>query len=219
MAGIAGAIVESMATHERKASDNYPTRDLRATRGMLNAIRPPKSITWLEPACGEGHISRVLTEEGYNVISTDIRHTGYGVGGVNYLEQFYEEEFGVCTNPPFYLAEEFIRHAMLNRCPFLILLLKSDFFNSDYGKRLNAEFPVTGFAPVPWRIAFLKKERGNNPIMNCSWFIWERGRPGIITPMDREGPEELPNLTLGVAVARWREAQKANEEARRAYLV
>ena len=34
-----------------------------------------------EPACGEGHLSKVLEKKGYNVYSTDLIERGYDING------------------------------------------------------------------------------------------------------------------------------------------
>jgi len=218
VANVAGAIIKSMAAHERKASDAYMTRDIRAIHGLLDVISPPLDRVVFEPACGNGDISRVLHQRGYKTISRDLRHTGYGEGGHDYLESD-ETDYSMISNPPFNLAHDFIRHALvIGNCPWLALLLKADFWNSDVGRRLWLVHPPTGMVPVPWRIAFLKAERGNSPMMNCSWWIWERGKPPLFEIMERgQGAESHPNLTLGVALALMLEAAKENAEARRAY--
>lgn len=56
----------------------YPTPP-EATRALLAAERFNGSI-W-EPACGQGHISKVLAEAGHEVISTDLVDYGYGQSG------------------------------------------------------------------------------------------------------------------------------------------
>lgn len=66
----------------------------------------------LEPACGQGHISKTIKEllPNFNIISTDLIDRGYGQGGIDFLAHDYGRTFGtVITNPPFSLAKEFIR--------------------------------------------------------------------------------------------------------------
>ena len=60
---------------ERAANDYYAT-DPQAVE-MLLALESFAPLIW-EPACGEGHISKVLTANGYEVISTDLIYRGYG---------------------------------------------------------------------------------------------------------------------------------------------
>ena len=60
---------------EREAFDYYAT-DPRAVE-MLLELEQFSPVIW-EPACGEGHISKVLQAHGYEVISTDLIYRGFG---------------------------------------------------------------------------------------------------------------------------------------------
>lgn len=95
----------------RAAHDFYPTPP-EGTRALLSVERFVGSI-W-EPACGDGAISKVLTANGYTVISTDLIHRGYGTGGVNFLTQSVPRGRNIITNPPYGsgLADAFVRHAL-----------------------------------------------------------------------------------------------------------
>ena len=59
----------------REALDFYAT-DKRAIEELLN--REKFRTTVYEPACGQGHIGKVLKEYGYKVKATDICYRGYG---------------------------------------------------------------------------------------------------------------------------------------------
>ena len=60
---------------DREILDFYAT-DKRATKELL--IRENFRETIYEPACGQGHIGKVLGEHGYNVKAEDICYRGYG---------------------------------------------------------------------------------------------------------------------------------------------
>lgn len=62
-------------TAEREKNDYYAT-DPKAMYKLLEFETFDKNI-W-EPACGEGNLSEVLKEKGYNVYSTDLINRGYG---------------------------------------------------------------------------------------------------------------------------------------------
>lgn len=66
-----------------------------------------------EPACGEGHMSKVLEEHGYNVFSSDKVDRGYGEV-LDFLT--YTPNGGntkdIVTNPPYKYAKEFVEHAL-----------------------------------------------------------------------------------------------------------
>ena len=60
---------------EREQHDYYAT-DPKAVELLLE-LEPFAPVIW-EPACGEGHISKVLQAHGYQVISTDLVYRGFG---------------------------------------------------------------------------------------------------------------------------------------------
>src|SRR3954451_10054200 len=67
--------------HEPKDSpDDFPTPPW-ATRALIEHVIGKdglKSQTCLEPACGEGHMAKVLVEYFGQVQSSDAYHYGYG---------------------------------------------------------------------------------------------------------------------------------------------
>jgi len=63
------------ALEDREAFDYYAT-DPKAVE-MLLKLEQFAPVIW-EPACGEGHISKVLQANGYEVISTDLVYRGFG---------------------------------------------------------------------------------------------------------------------------------------------
>lgn len=89
----------------------YPTPP-QATRALLSVEEFDGSI-W-EPACGEGHISKVLVAAGYPVVSTDLILRGYGEGDVDFLRQDTARAKHIVTNPPYGrgLGDDFVRHAL-----------------------------------------------------------------------------------------------------------
>lgn len=181
---MADAIVASYKKWERKPADLYPT-PVDATESIMPLIRALevhgklKGKRVLEPACGDGRISRVLEWHGMEVTSSDIReHSGYGVGGVDFLspgmralEGHYDMVF---TNPPFSLAWEFLVQAR-KIAPVVIFLVKQNFWNTKGRLKLWDECRPTFFLPITWRLAFLKEERGNSPLMDCAWCVWIDG--------------------------------------------
>ena len=60
---------------DREKLDFYAT-DKRATHELLK--REEFTSLVYEPACGEGHIGKILEEYGYMVKATDICYRGYG---------------------------------------------------------------------------------------------------------------------------------------------
>lgn len=116
-----GAARHSLA---ERGNDCYET-PLEAVQTLLRVERLPARI-W-EPACGPGAIVRPLRKAGHKVTATDL--VDYGLeaseSGVDFLMET-RAPTGVrtiVTNPPFKLANEFVRHG-LDLCPTVILLLR-----------------------------------------------------------------------------------------------
>lgn len=65
-----------------------------------------------ECACGEGHLSRVLEEHGYDVLSSDLVDRGYGIWPVDFLQATQIFDGDIITNPPYKYAREFVEHAL-----------------------------------------------------------------------------------------------------------
>ena len=96
--------------HENREKDDfYPTPE-PATRALLRSETFGPRI-W-EPACGDGAISRVLEQAGHEVISTDLFDRGFGEARIDFLMERRLLAPHIVTNPPFKLAEAFVRHAL-----------------------------------------------------------------------------------------------------------
>ncbi|MBX9862421.1 MAG: hypothetical protein K2Y42_06670 [Hyphomicrobium sp.] len=95
----------------RAAYEFYPT-PLEATRALLAAERFEGSI-W-EPACGQGHIAKVLTEHHHDVVATDLIDYGFGQRGRDFLVEREPLARNIITNPPYGrgLADAFCLHAL-----------------------------------------------------------------------------------------------------------
>ena len=93
------------------AANFYPTPP-EATRALLS-VETFDSDIW-EPACGEGHIAKVLDDAGYHVVSTDLNAWGYGTPHVNFLDERHPRAKHIVTNPPYGagLGDDFIDRAL-----------------------------------------------------------------------------------------------------------
>jgi len=98
-----------------RSHDLYETPEC-ATLALLRVEALPKRI-W-EPAAGRGALSRVLTAHGHEVVAEDL--VGYQGRdrdiwtGVDFLEE-HQRPKGfdtIVTNPPYKLADQFVRHGL-----------------------------------------------------------------------------------------------------------
>lgn len=95
----------------RAAYEYYPTPP-EAVRALLSVEQFDGSV-W-EPACGEGHISKVLQSAGLEVVSTDLIDYGFGEGCRDFLSARSPEAKHIITNPPYGkgLADAFVRKSL-----------------------------------------------------------------------------------------------------------
>ncbi len=87
----------------RDKNDFYPTHP-HWTATLLNVVKFDGPV-W-EPACGQGHMVKVIEGFGYKVRSTDI------VTGDDFLKCSTRWEGDIITNPPYRLLDEFIEKAI-----------------------------------------------------------------------------------------------------------
>lgn len=156
-------------------------------------------------------MSRVIRANGYNVISSDIRHTGYGVGGVDFLQSAYPDVEAIIMNPPFDYAEQFIRRALM-RAPKVAALLKVNFWSAAGRAKLWDDCTPTGRHDLTWRLAFLKEERGDSPLMDVCWFLWDKSKPPLKDrPLTR--PSWVPDISVQPLLVRLMDASNARRRS------
>lgn len=97
---------------EERATDDFYATDPRAVELLLE-LETFAPVIW-EPACGKGHISKVLAAHGYEVISTDLVYRGFGdPEPLDFLKETLEGfEGDIITNPPYSMGLEFISRAL-----------------------------------------------------------------------------------------------------------
>ena len=140
----------------------------------------------LEPACGEGHISKLLNGE---VTNTDLVQRGYADYVVDFLNNdFSDGQFRtVITNPPFNLFTEFVEEALRVSSSKVIMFGKL--------QALEGNKRATYLQITPLKYVYVFKSR-QQPLRNGSdidpqtnkkwasstmafaWFVWEKGYKG-----------------------------------------
>lgn len=170
---------------EREEHDFYAT-PANATRLFLDNHKI-NAKTILEPACGQGHISKVLEEyfPETEIISTDLINRGYGNAGIDFLENDFEKTDVVITNPPFKLAKEFIEKALTIANKEVIMFAKIQFLETESRKKLFKNTPLKYVYVHSKRVSPM---RGGSPVdengkpwssvMCFAWFVWEQGYSG-----------------------------------------
>lgn len=156
----------------RRSLDYYPTPP-NVTHALMQYFELSKCDIW-EPACGTGEMSEVLKSYGHEVISTDIRDTGYGTGNIDFLQERMKCD-AIITNPPFKTSEEFIRHG-LKQAHIVAMLLKSQYWHAKKRIELFEKYPPAYVLPLTWRPDFMGGERGGAPTMEVQWNVWIGGQ-------------------------------------------
>lgn len=171
----------------RVENDFYATHpdSIRALLEVEKIIYPA-----LEPACGEGHISKLIEDP--SLVSTDLVYRGYGKGGIDFLSENYLEnpDFKfetIITNPPFNLFQEFVEKALSIAKKKVIMFGKL--------QALEGQKRATFLQKTPLKTVYVFKAR-QQPLRNGSdideltgkkmasstmafaWFVWEKGYIG-----------------------------------------
>lgn len=97
------------ADMERQCDDYYATEP-KATEWLCKLEKFEGSI--LEPSCGEGHMSEVLKEAGYDVVSRDLVDRGYGEVADFLAIDNVGFDGNIVTNPPYKFAQKFVEKAL-----------------------------------------------------------------------------------------------------------
>jgi hypothetical protein len=159
--------------------DDFPTPPW-ATRALLEHVIGKEGIdqsTCLEPACGAGHMAKVLREYFKDVRCADAYD--YGFAPVrDFLSYPYETDAvdWVITNPPFRLAEEFVQRSFdVARCG-VAMLVRTVFLES-VGRynRLFRSDPPSKFAQFVERVPMVKgrlDERASTAT-GYAWLVWD----------------------------------------------
>lgn len=177
---------------KRRELDFYPTPP-EVTHALMDFLRPKPTVIW-EPACGNGAMAEALKAHGHDVIATDIRHTGYGDGGIDFLSAAGIECGAIITNPPFNLSEMFIRKA-ISCAPIVAMVLKSQYWHAQKRVKLFQDLPPAWVLPLTWRPDFLFDQRADGqraaPTMDCIWTVWVGGVSDTrYCPMERPKPRQ-----------------------------
>ena len=165
----------------RMENDFYATHP-DSTKALLkveNIIYPA-----LEPACGAGHIAKLLDPEYTDAY--DLIYRGYG-GHCNFITHSFKEFYNtVITNPPFSLFQEFVEKALIVAEKKVIMFGKL--------QALEGQKRATFLERTPLKTVYVFKKR-QQPMRNgkeydevtgkkmsstmaFAWYVWEIGYEG-----------------------------------------
>ena len=191
--------------------DDFPTPPW-ATRALLEHVLQGSEfseLTCLEPACGVGHMAKVLKEYFGEVQSSDVHDYGYGATH-DYLKHPYE--IGcydwMITNPPFRLAEDFILKSLRIAREGVAILARTVFLESvGRHERIFSRNPPTVVAQFTERVPMLKGrlDKSASTATGYCWLVWKikkrKTEPRLVwippcrKKLEREGDYERPSTT------------------------
>jgi hypothetical protein len=184
-----GQLAGGNSTSEREKNDFYAT-DPETVKIFLNAFLKENILKGnvLEPACGDGNISKTLEETGLdiNITSTDLIDRGYGQGNIDFITHDYGKKFDtVITNPPFSLAKEFIEKGLEVSEKYVIMLCKIQLLEGVKRKDMFLNTPLKYVYVHTTRQATWKEGKPLDPkgrkwatTMCLAWFVWDKEYKG-----------------------------------------
>lgn len=169
---------------DRQSEDFYAT-DPNTLKIFLDKLKEDgielHNLIW-ECACGQGHLSKVLIEGGYEVLSTDLVDRGYG-SRADFLQAPPGWNGDILTNPPYKYAKEFVEKSIeiLQPGRYAIMLLKIQFLEGQDRYKLFKKYPpkfvyVNSKRQLCYPNGDMTKKMSS---ASCyCWFIWEKGFRG-----------------------------------------
>ena len=184
-----GSVLANRSAVDRNKTDFYET-PADVTTALINFLEQhnmiaPGCLIW-EPACGRGAMTRIMLDRGYAIVGTDLYPKSDDLLSVDFLTADVKCNW-IITNPPFSIADKFIRHALDLRRP-CALLLKSQFWHARRRLDLWREQPPDYVLPLTWRPDFLFGAKSGAPTMECMWTVWAN-RSGITQYIPLERPK------------------------------
>lgn len=167
---------------EREQHDYYAT-DPKAME-LLLAEEQFAPVIW-ECACGEGHLSKVLEANGYEVISTDLVYRGFGDSEpLDFLKETLDDfEGDIITNPPYKYALDFVKKALESVQPGrkVAMFLKLQFLEGKSRKQFFLENPPKVIYVSSSRLICAingEFDKISSSAVAYAWFVWEKGFTG-----------------------------------------
>ena len=173
-------------SNENRADDDYYATDPKAVEELLKREKFSHYV-W-EPACGGGHISKVLEAHGYDVLSSDIVDRGYPNTYVaNFLRtKPHPTEYiprDIITNPPYKYAKEFVEKALKLSMDStkIAMFLKLTFLEGKARRELFDKAPPKYVYVFSGRVNCAKNgdfSKAESSAVAYAWFVWEKGFKG-----------------------------------------
>lgn len=173
-----------------RKNDLYETPTC-AVEALLAAQPLPHRI-W-EPACGPGAIARVLRAHGHDVFASDLidyNSHDQNASRIDFLLERAPPSGYDCivTNPPYRLADDFVRHAT-DLVGTVVMLLRLAFLEGQGRTDILENKGLARVLVFRKRLPMMHRADWQGPQASSStafaWFIWQR---------DHHGPPSLSRI-------------------------
>ena len=172
--------VMAQRTEPDDSPDDFPTPPW-ATRALIEHVLDGHDFSnqsCLEPACGAGHMAKVLKEIFGEVQAADAYSYGYGPIR-DYTTYPYEAHSldWVITNPPFRLAEEFILRSLRIARRGVAILARTVFLESvGRYERIFLTNPPSKVAQFVERVPMVRGrlDQKASTATGYAWLVWEK---------------------------------------------
>ncbi len=166
---------------EDRADQDYYATEPAATEWLCRIEKFQGPI--LEPSCGEGHVSRVLKQAGYEVMSRDLVNRGFGEVADFLSPDNTQWEGDIITNPPYSFAREFVEKALaiIPAGRKVAMFLKLTFLEGKGRAQLFEITPPVRIWVSRSRLKCAKNgdfEHAPGSATAYAWFVWEKGFMG-----------------------------------------
>jgi hypothetical protein len=192
---VAGLLTGNKTASKATRGDDFYASPYAALPPLLVAEgrRLPKAI-W-EPAAGNGALVLPLRNRGYSVLATDINDWGCPqcAGGVDFTSDLavgygkilaaHNDAFGIVTNPPFGIIEQFVDRAVA-MAPYVALLCRLAFLESEGRMNWWKRVGLRRFNLIAERLPMMHRHGYDGPKLSnagmCfAWFVFEPGKKPI----------------------------------------
>lgn len=179
---LATGYLPNKSSETRSENDYYPTPAIATLTLLMNH---PVPLRILEPAAGEGYISKELIRNGHEVISSDLYEYENPLVDINFGIDFLTDKRhnvdGVITNPPFKnnLPEKLLLRCLeVHNYDFVAFLTRITWLESSRRYKLFTEHPPSKILVFSERIQcdkqLMKKYNGIGGMICYTWCIWDK---------------------------------------------
>lgn len=180
-----------------RSPDDYYVEPAWSVRGLLD-VQVFSGFT-LDPACGSGTIPKVFQEAGLQCDGGDLHDRAEGTYGIQDFLAWDASGFhvdNIVTNPPFDLAEAFIRKALTVAKHKVAIIQRLSFMEGRKRRWIFEETPICAIHPFASRVSMPPGGKGivaKGGAIAFAWFVfdhsWLIGAPPIVRRIEK-GPDD-----------------------------